>query len=69
MLERGQASATRDANLSLVITLPGFAARYLLQAFEKLLLKKRLEDTHIQGLEHMCCVGRQAHKINVFGLC
>ena len=36
--EFGQASATSDANLSVVITLPGCLPRYLLQALEKLLL-------------------------------
>ena len=33
--EQGQASPTRNANLSLVTTLPGLAARYLLHASEK----------------------------------
>lgn len=37
--ELGQASATSEANTSVVITPPGFLPRYLLQDFEKLLLK------------------------------
>ena len=38
MKEFGQASATSDANLSVLITLPGCLPRYLLQTLEKLLL-------------------------------
>ena len=74
--EEGQASTTNNANLSVVTTLSGLVARYVLQALEKLVLQD-LKVVISRGCNmcgvtsrgcNMCGVRWQTQQVNTISL-